>query len=59
MIGRYPKGLPSGRAKRLALEWGYLLGRRKRSERFEEVASRQTQAVSGWGITIQFLALNQ
>ena len=26
---RYPKGLPSGRAERLALEWGYPLGRRK------------------------------
>ena len=26
---RYPLGLPSGRAERLALEWGYPLGRRK------------------------------
>ena len=42
---RYPKGLPSGRAKRLALEWGYPLGRR------QTFILEWGQAVRGKGLT--------
>ena len=38
---RYPKGLPSGRAERLALEWGYPLGRRQTQGNADQERERE------------------